>query len=188
MNTWKVAFITLASAIIILIVSVLYLAISPTDDVVIPPTNETTGSILEVQTTTTEFEQIAKKYLADAIQGSAIDVTISIDDEIHLFSDLVIFGIKVPIQMDFEPEVDKGNIRLKQTNVHVGKLNIPPSTILKLVKDSVNFPAWIMVRSNNEEIYVDLSRLNIADGNRVRAKEIDLKGDNIILEIVIPTK
>ena len=188
MNSWKVAFISLASIMIILLVTVMYLAISPIEDAAVPAPSSVTGSVLEVQTTTVEFEQIAKKYLADAIKDSPIDVKISIDEEIHLFSDLIIFGITVPIQMDFEPEVHQGNIRLKQTNVHVGKLNIPPGTVLKLVKDSVDFPAWIIVRPDNEEIYVDLSSLNIADGNRVRAKEVDLKGNNIILEIVIPTK
>ena len=129
-----------------------------------------------------------KKYLADAIGDSKIEVNLAVKDQIYLYSDLTIFGLTVPIQMDFEPVVDKGNIILKQKNVHVGKLNIPPSTILKLIKESVDFPSWIVVKPNNEEIYVDSSLLNIADGNRVRAKEIDLAGDKILLEIVIPTK
>ena len=44
----------------------------------------------------------------------------------------------------------------------------------------------ICVSQDEEEIYIDLSRLNIADGNRVRAKEIDLVGDKILLEIIVP--
>jgi uncharacterized protein YpmS len=43
------------------------------------------------------------------------------------------------------------------------------------------------VQPNDEIIYVDLSRLNIATGARVQMKEIDLPNDEIILELVIPT-
>jgi len=35
----------------------------------------------------------------------------------YLFSDLIIFGVTIPIQMDFDPIVDDGNIRMKQTQV-----------------------------------------------------------------------
>ena len=70
--------------------------------------------------------------------------------------------------------------------VHVGKLNIQPSYVLKLMNESIDFPNWITVLPDDEEIYVDLSRINIASGSRVRAKEIDLANDNILLEIVVP--
>lgn len=188
MNKWKIAFFALAIIIILAIVWIVSLAVSPTENVYVPSNTEATGSVLTVQTTTEEFEAIAKKYLADAIKDSAIDVDIAIKDQIYLYSDLIIFGITVPIQMDFEPIVDNGNIILKQTNVHVGKIDIPPSTVLKLIKDSADFPSWIVVQPAKEEIYVDLSLLNIANGNRVRTKEIDLADDKILLEIVIPTK
>ena len=189
MNKWKVAFLMLATIVLITIVVFAYLFFSPTENVNIANEESVVvnGSVLRVQTTTNEFEAIAKKYLAEAIQDSPIDVQLEVDEQIYLFSDLIIFGITIPIQMDFDPIVDNGNIRMKQTKVHIGKLNIPPSTVLKLVKDSVSFPSWIIVNPDKEEIYVDLSRLNIANGNRVRAKEINLENDEILLEIIVPT-
>lgn len=39
---------------------------------------------------------------------------------------------------------------------------------------------------NKAEIYIDLSRINIASGSRVRAKELDLPKDKILLEIIVP--
>jgi uncharacterized protein YpmS len=187
MNKWKVAFIALLIFVVAVVVYIIVMATSATEDQQVPPVNTTTGSVVEIQTTTKEFELIAQKYLADAVKNSPIPVEISVDNQMHLFAELSILGVPIPIQLDFEPVVDEGNLRLLQKNVHVGKLNVPPSTILKLVNDSVDFPSWIMVRPKNEEIYVDLSRLNIAQGNRVRAKEVDLAGDKIILELVIPT-
>ena len=90
--------------------------------------------------------------------------------------------------MDFNPVVRDGNIILQQQAVHVGKINIPPEQVLKLMNDAVDFPYWITVQPNKEEIYVDLSRVNIASGSRVRAKEIDLANDKIVLQVVIPNK
>ena len=189
MNKWKAAFLTLATIVLITIIVIAYLFFSPTENVnIVNEENEVVkSSVLRVQTTTNEFEAIAKKYLAEAILDSPIDVQLEVEEQIYLFSDLIIFGVTIPIQMDFDPIVDDGNIRLKQTQVHIGKFNIPPSTVLKLVKDSVKFPSWIIVNPDEEEIYVDLSRLNIANGNRVRAKEINLRDDEILLEIIVPT-
>ena len=190
MNKWKVAFLMLATIVLLTIIGFAYLFISPTENVnlVNEEGNTVKSSVLRVQTTTNEFEAIAQKYLAEAIQDSPIDVQLEVDEQIYLFSNLIIFGVTIPIQMDFDPIVDDGNIRMKQTKVHIGKLNIPPSTVLKLVKESVNFPSWIIVQPDKEEIYVDLSRLNIANGNRVRAKAINLQKDEILLEIVVPTR
>ena len=190
MNKWKTAFFMLATVVLLTIIIIAYFIFSPTENVkLVDEGNETVkSSILRVQTTTNEFEAIAKKYLAEAIKDSPIDVQLEVDEQIYLFSDLIIFGVTIPIQMDFDPIVDDGNIRMKQTKVHIGKFNIPPSTVLKIVKDSVNFPSWIIVQPDEEEIYVDLSRLNIADGNRVRAKAINLEKDEILLEIIVPTR
>ena len=189
MNKWKAAFLMLATIVLITIIGFAYLFFSPTENgnLVNKEGDKVKSSVLRVQTTTEEFEAIAQKYLAEAIEDSPIDVQLEVDEQIYLYSKLIIFGVTIPIQMDFDPTVDDGNIRMKQTKVHIGKLNIPPSTVLKLVKESVNFPSWIIVQPDKEEIYVDLSRLNIANGNRVRAKAINLKQDEILLEIVVPT-
>ena len=128
MNKWKVAFFMLATIVLISIIVVAYLFFSPTENVnLVNEDGEVVkGSVLRVQTTTNEFEAIAKKYLEESILGSPIDVQLEVDEQIYLFSDLIVFGITLPIQMDFDPIVDNGNIRMKQTKVHIGKINIPP--------------------------------------------------------------
>ena len=111
----------------------------------------------------------------------------TIGNDIQLRSTLTAFYTEVPISMNFEPIVDdKGNIILKQTRMNVGLLKIPPETTMKIMRDSVEFPSWITVHPNDAEIYIDLSRINIASGSRVRAKELDLPNDKILLEIIVP--
>lgn len=189
MNKWKVAFFALAGTVLFAILLVVFLATRPVDDVHVAKSSagESKGNVLVVQTTTKELESISKKYLKDAAKGSPLPLDFTIGDDIQLRSTLTVFYTEIPISMNFDPIVDdKGNIILKQTGMNVGLLNIPPETTMKIMRDSVEFPSWITVNPNKAEIYIDLSRINIASGSRVRAKELDLPKDKILLEIIVP--
>ncbi|MET4562365.1 uncharacterized protein YpmS [Lysinibacillus parviboronicapiens] len=190
MNKWKFAFFALAGTVLFAILLVVYLATKPVDGVNLAKSSESEeikGNVLVVQTTTKEFESISKKYLKDTAKGSPLPIDFTIGDDIQLKSKLTVFYTEIPITMNFEPIVDeKGNIILKQTEMNVGLLNIPPETTMKIMRDSVEFPSWITVNPNKAEIYIDLSRVNIATGSRVRAKELDLPNDKILLEIIVP--
>ena len=188
MNKWKVAFLVLAGAVLLSLVSIVYFATSDIKQASPNEPLELEGNILTVQTTAQEFESIAKQYLNDAMKKSPVPVELVVDEKIYLYSTLTVFNIEIPIQMGFNPVVLDGNILLQQEAVHVGKLNIPPKTVLKLMQDSVDFPSWITVQPNDEQIHVDLSRINIASGSRVRAQEIYLENDKIVLQVVIPNE
>ncbi|MFJ7953583.1 YpmS family protein [Lysinibacillus sp. NPDC096418] len=192
MNKWKIAFFALAGTILFAIILVVYLATKPVDDVNLkksPESNATEGNVLVVQTSTKEFESISKKFLKDAAEGSPLPIDFTVGDDIQLKSKLTVFYTEIPITMNFEPIVDEsGNITLKQTGMNVGLLNIPPETTMKIMKDTVEFPSWITVNPNKAEIYVDLSRINIASGSRIRAKELDLPNDKILLEVIVPAE
>ena len=191
MNKWKVAFFALAGTVLFAILLVVFLATRPVDGVHVAKSSagesESKGNVLVVQTTTKELESISKKYLKDAAKGSPLPLDFTIGDDIQLRSTLTVFYTEIPISMNFDPIVDdKGNIILKQTGMNVGLLNIPPETTMKIMRDSVEFPSWITVNPNKAEIYIDLSRINIASGSRVRAQELDLPKDKILLEIIVP--
>lgn len=186
MNKWKVAFLALVLIIIVATFIVFRMATTPIDTALPPEVSAAEGSVLAIQTTANEFEAIAKQYLMDALTNSPVEIELSIEEQIYLSGEFSVFGVSVPLRMDFDPLIHNGNIRLKQTAVHVGKLNIPPQTVLNIMKESVSFPSWVIVRPKEEEIYVDLSRLTIAENSKVRAKEIDLANDAIMLEVIIP--
>lgn len=189
MNKWKVAFFLLVGSIILSIIIFIVWAISPAEDVPIPSEKAVnpSDSVFLVETTADDFEKLAMKYLSEELNNPSLPIDIVVDKDIRLNSELTVFGVTVPFSMEFEPTVNEdGNIRLKQTEVNVGKLNIPPITVLKLMNDAIPFPAWIVVRPNEEEIFVDLSKLRLVSGSRVRAKEIDLENNRILLEVVLP--
>jgi len=189
MNKWKFAFFALAGTLLFAILLVVFLATRPIDGVNLAESSkaesEVKGNVLVVQTTRKELESISKKYLKDA--GSPLPLDFTIGDDIQLKSTLKVFYTEIDISMNFDPIVDeKGNIILKQTGMNVGLLNIPPETTMKIMRDTVNFPSWISVNPNKAEIYIDLSRINIASGSRIRAKELDLPKDKVLLEIIVP--
>ncbi|MFE3574373.1 YpmS family protein [Lysinibacillus sp. NPDC059133] len=189
MNKWKFAFFALAGTLLFAILLVVFLATRPVDGVNLAESSkaesEVKGNVLVVQTTREELESISKKYLKDA--GSPLPLDFTIGDDIQLKSTLKVFYTEIDISMNFDPIVDeKGNIILKQTGMNVGLLNIPPETTMKIMRDTVDFPSWISINPNKAEIYIDLSRINIASGSRIKAKEVDLPKDKILLEIIVP--
>lgn len=189
MNKWKVAFFVLAGAIIAIITTILIMATSPRNDVPLPPVKEAKGSVLLVETTTKDFEKLALKYLREALNTETLPVAITMNDQIQIFSEIIAFGMVVPVQIDFEPIVNEdGNLNLKYSKIYVGKLDIKPSMVLMILEETVEFPDWVLIRPNEEEIFVDLSKLTVADGSKVRAKEIDLRNDKIVLELIVPNE
>ena len=190
MNKWKVAFFLLTGAIIIFITIIFYLATSPSEDVQINSQGviiNPADSVLLVEATVDDVEKIAMKYIQKELAKSPLPIDIVIDKTINLNSELTAFGVTVPFSLKFNPIVtEEGNIQLKQDSVNVGKVNIQPSTVLKLMNDAVAFPEWIIVRPKEEEVYVDLSDINVMNGARIRAKEVDLENNRILLEVIVP--
>lgn len=191
MNRWKVSFFILAGIIVAAIVYVFMLIGSFADSDPLPKATEPMpgGNSLTVNATKEDFEGIANTYLRKAMKKEPLPVTLEVKDDVILSSELTVFSYTLPVSMHFDPIVQEdGNLILKQSSIEVGDLNIPPSTVLKLLKDSVKLPPWMIVRPKEEELFIDLSTLPISGGLQVKAKEFNLDKDEIILEIIIPNK
>lgn len=189
MNRWKVSFFLLAGAVIAVIVYLFILIGSAAESEPIPKAKEleNVSNSLTVRATKKDFEGIANTFIHKAMKEEPLPVTMSVGEDIFLSSELVVFSYKLPVTMHFEPVVQEdGNLLLKQSKLEVGHLNLPPSTVLKVLKDSVDLPDWMVVRPKEEEIFIDLSDLPISGDIKVKAKQFNLKEDEILLEIVIP--
>jgi len=191
MNKWKIAFFLLLVVIIGSISAFIYWITAPADYVEEPVESEafTSGHVLTVNATKEDFEGIANSFIQKAMDGKPLPLQLEVDDQIVLTSELTIFSLTLPVKMNFDPYVEEnGNIRLEQSSVEVGELQIPPETVLKLLRDSIDLPPWMIVKPQDEEVLLQLTSIPIASGVNVRAKELDSEVDKIILEIVVPTK
>jgi len=190
MNLWKVAFLFLVAIILTACVVVIFWITSPSEKTNIREAKlASEGNVLTLKTTKEDFEGIANTYIMDAMKEQPLPVTLNVEDQILLSTELTIFSFKLPVIMKFEPIVEPdGNLRLVQTGVEVGRTEIQPEYVLKLLKDSVALPEWMIVRPEEEDVYIDLSRIPMQSNVEVRAKEFNLEQDEIILEILIPNK
>ena len=189
MNLWKIAFFGLAGIIIAAVVYLFILLGHQEDSAPIPEADNKNqaANYLTVSATKKDFEGIANTYIRKAIDKEPLPVTMLVADDIMLLSELTVFSYKLPVIMHFDPVVrEDGNLMLKQSKVEIGNYNIQPATVLKILKDSVDLPPWMIVRPKEEELFIDLRALPISGDLQVRAKEFNLDKDEIILEITIP--
>ena len=191
MNKWKIGFFLLAGLVAAAISAVIVLISSTTESVPLPDMERRnlSDNVLTVKATKENLEGIANTYIRKAMKDEPIPVTMAVGDEVLLFSEMMLFSYTVPVIMHFDPNVrEDGNLLLKLSKIELGILNIPPSTVLKILKDSVKLPTWMTVRPKEEEIFIDLSGISVSGNLQVRAKTFNLAEDEIILELIIPQK
>lgn len=146
------------------------------------------GGQLFVETSKQDFEKLANKYIQEAVRDQPIPLQLVVEDKIALTSELTVFSLTIPVQMYFDPVVlEDGNIQLVQNQVDIGQLSIPPEEILKLLRSSIDLPNWMIVSPADESVFIDLGGLPIDGDLDIRAQEIDLENDEIILSVTVPT-
>ncbi|WP_432355705.1 YpmS family protein [Sporosarcina sp. A2] len=192
MNRWKIAFFTLSGMVAAGFAGVLFLLGSTGNSQPLPPTEviqEGDANILTVRIAKKDFEGIANTYIREAMKGEKIPVQMKVKEDVILYSELTVFSFTVPVVMHFDPIVrEDGNLILKQSSMELGQLNIPPSSVLKVLRDSVKLPSWMIVRPKEEELFIDLSKVPVAKNVTVKAKTFNLEKDEIVLEVSILKK
>ena len=189
MNIWKIAFFLLVGLLASGVIAIIIFLESPKDSEPLPPLNQYNpkGSVLSVKATRNDLEALANNYIQKAMKGEKLPVIMEIKNDVRLHSELTAFGITFPLMMHFDPIVlEDGNLMLKQTSMEIAELELPPSTVLSVLRESVKLPPWMIVRPKEEEIFIHLTELDIAGNLQVRAKSVDLVNDNIELEVTIP--
>lgn len=189
MNKWKIGFFLLAGVVAAAVSAVIILISSTPESVPLPDMERRSLSdnVLTVRATKENLEGIANTYIRKAMKDEPIPVTMAVGEEVLLFSEMMLFSYTVPVIMHFDPIVrEDGNLILKLSKIEIGVLNIPPATVLKVLKDSVKLPPWMTVRPKEEELFIDLSEIPVSGDLQVRAKTFNLVEDEIILELIIP--
>ena len=76
-----------------------------------------TANYLTVSATKEDFEGIANTYIRKAINKEPLPVTMKVEDDIMLLSELTVFSYTLPVIMHFDPIVrEDGNLILKQSS------------------------------------------------------------------------
>lgn len=186
-NKWKSLFVILL-LLNIGIVLWLYFSLTSTDEV--EPLKNSNGSTdavpFSIRTNKNDLNKIINQYLQNKKKG-VMDYQVGLDDYVNLYGTLPVFNQTMNMKVSFEPvALENGDLILKEKEITVGKLKLPPATVLKFVKDRYQFPDWVTIQHDKERVYLDLQKLKLKSDLRVSVNEFDLNEDVIIFTLHVP--
>lgn len=189
MNRWKIAFFFTLFTFIGGVVFFLFW-LKDTSPTIINDFNRQSvhGYSVQLKTTKENLQGITNSFLQKEIGKKELPIFVHLNEDVQMHTQLQIFSIQLPVVMHFDPIIESnGDITLKHTAVEVGKLDIPPKAVLKLMKESINLPKWLIVQPENEKIFLKLNQISLKSKMSVRAKQIDLNKDEILFELYVPS-
>lgn len=140
----------------------------------------------QITTNKNDLNRIINHYLEEEFPG-ALDYEVFLADEVELYGNIPVFTSMVEMKLTFEPQaLDNGDLELHQKNISIGKLSLPVTHVLKLIRDSYSLPEWVTIYPNEEKVYVSLKDLKLKSNLKVRAEEFNLKKDNIRFSLLLP--
>lgn len=188
-NIWRTAFFVLFGFVILAAALLIFAAVTPSDDFVSYETSAkstVTGNSLIIRTTKEDFEGIANTFIQQEMGDQRIPLTLSVEEDVSLSTELQVFSVTLPILLKFEPVVQPdGGLLLEQKSVEVGMLNIPPEQALKLLEDSVDLPEFMEVSTAEEEVLLQLPAIPLENGMTVEALKFDLDENDIRLRVTV---
>lgn len=188
-NKWKVAFFALLGALIAGFIIILLMVFAPAKDDELPENkaNNNREVGFDVRSNKQDLNLIIKHYIEEEGLKGPVEYDVQLKDDVELHGSVPVFTSDIDFELKFEPKALKnGDILLKQKSISVGALNLPVSYVLKVIRDSYNFPEWVKIQPNEELIYVSLQDMKLKSDIKVRAKEFDLKEDNIMFRLLVP--
>ncbi|AQQ53518.1 YpmS family protein [Planococcus lenghuensis] len=189
MNSWKAAFFVLFGAVVLAVMLLVFAAVTPADDFVSYNTaakSTAAGNSLIIRTTKGDFEGIANTIIRQEMGNENMPLTLAVEEDVSLSTELQVFSATLPILLKFEPVVQPdGSLLLEQKSVEVGRLAIPPGQALKLLEDSVDLPEFMEVQSSEEAVLLQLPAIPLENGMTVEAIKFDLDADDIRLRVTV---
>lgn len=144
------------------------------------------GNSVVLNVTRADFEGIANTYIQKEMANSPIPLTLAVNGDVSLSTELEVFSVVLPILLRFDPYVQEdGNLLLVQKSVEVGMLDIPPESALKLLRDSVDLPDFMDVLPAEEQVLLKLTEIPLDGGISVQATSFNLEEDDIRLRVTI---
>ena len=159
---WKRLFFLLLG-LNIAVTGMMFLLISiPAEDQMIPEpiTTEKENVSFAIHTNKEDLNRIIHSYL-EKEKSRTIEYSLKLADEgVVLFGKLPIFGNMLNVRMTFEPIAqENGDLILNQKKISIGNISLPVSFLLNIIKETYQFPDWVVIQPNKERIYVSFRNM-----------------------------
>ncbi|HZG59262.1 MAG TPA: YpmS family protein [Anoxybacillus sp.] len=187
---WKTLFFLLLGANIVIISTLLFFILQPSDEVkkieAVPNANV---AELTVHSSKEHLNLIINDYIKKKTKNHPLQYEIRLTDRVHLKSKIPLFGREVDFLVTFEPKVvDNGNLKLVHPEMTLGELRLPVNYILKYLQKNASLPEGVVIHPTKSFIYVHLNEINLNNGYRIQAKKFDLANDEIVLTLLVPIR
>ncbi|MBM7577366.1 YpmS family protein [Jeotgalibacillus terrae] len=188
-NTWKFLFFGLLLIVILTAAMVIYLLMRPVEGeqaIATPSASPEPGAEFEVITNREDLTIMANRFIEEELGGS-IDYSVLFDDRVKLNGEIPIFSTTIDFQMSFEANaLENGNLLLTQESLSLGAIDLPVSSVLKFINDSYEFPDWVVMEPQNQQIVVQVTEIDVPEGLNVKTNEFNLEEDEISFSIYVP--
>ena len=142
---------------------------------------------LELVTDKEQVDRIVNLYLQEELDERFNGYTVTVSDLVELNGALNIFGFDVDFGLYMEPLVmENGNLQLRAERIRLGELDLPVGIALNILSQQLELPEWIRIESEQEFILVAFNEFSLENGLQLRMRRIDLEGDDIRLDIILP--
>lgn len=188
-NKWKILFFVLA-IINLMVIGFIYINISlPVEDSELKKEDPLGEHVqFHIQTNKSDLNQVINQYLQEQ-QNNPLEYQVSLDEYVNLFGMLSFFNQEIEMKITFEPvALTNGDLLLQHKSMHLGRLQLPAAHVLNFIKESYQFPNWVIIQPQEENVYVNLQKIELKSDFKVRVNEFDLKNDQLLFTLLIPTK
>lgn len=142
----------------------------------------------QISTNKADLNKLIKHYLESTAPKNEIDYEVILQDEVELYGILKVFTKDIRMKLTFDAEaLPNGDLILKQNSMSIGQLRLPASYVLKFVNDHYSFPDWVSILPNDEIVYVALQKMKLKSDIKVKVNKFDLRNDDIMITIGVPT-
>lgn len=190
MMTWQRRFILLAviNGGLLVTFFVFLLATPPVSDSLPNPTyQEEVGAKFTVETTKHDLNDLINTYINQVLKTNQANFDVIVDEDIALNGELFAFGVPIPLRVTMDPVVmDNGDLVLKMNDLSLGLLDLPRGRILHYINRQVETPDWLYFDSENEQIYLAVTSIEVDSNLRFRVDALDLSTDSIIFTFTVP--
>ena len=192
-NKWKLAFFSLLFVVAAVFITFFIMASTPLEEIEgIPDKSSELGEenvSFNVAANKTDLNKVIKHYLEEEGLTGSIDYQVLLKDEVELYGILPVFGQELELKLTFEPNaLNNGDLVLKQKSITVGTLNLPVSTVMKMIQNSYQLPDWVQIQPSKELVYVSLQEMELKSDIKVRANSFDLEHDDISFTLLVPVE
>ena len=187
-NKYKIAFISLLALVMSTVVYVLFLVMTPREDVktYVESTIDMENPSLALKLDKIQTNEIINYYLVELQEESNIKYTFVLDNFALLTGDIKVFDQTVRLYVYFKPVVlESGNLLLEIESFSMGSLELPRKEILRYISKEYKLPDWVYVDLNEENIIIDLNSFDY-EKIKFNASKIDLVSDELEFNIYLP--